>query len=135
MSSLSKIKQKQIYMSNFNKCSCEFIQIIVKEFPDDIDVIYAKNTIYALQKTNPRILIQYWLTYIYIPNKESIHNLDISFIVNDDYKALEEFRGGEQVREVLVRLRQPISNLNDDIKKKASTCILNMSKLSFLYFS
>jgi hypothetical protein len=55
--------------------------------------------------------------------------------VEDDYKTLDEFRGGENVREVLVRLREPISNLNSEIKKKAAMYILNMSKLSFLYFS
>ena len=135
MSMLSKMKQKKIYMTNFNICSCEFVDMIVNEFPTDPEVIYAKNSIYALQKTNPRILIQYWLTYIYIPNKDKIHDLDVSFIVEDDYKTLDEFRGGENVREVLVRLREPISNLNSEIKKKAAMYILNMSKLSFLYFS
>ena len=134
MSMLSKMKQKQIYMTNFNKCSCEFVDIIVKEFPTDTEVIYAKNSIYALQKTNPRILIQYWLTYIYIPNKDKIHDLDISFIVEDDYKTLDEFRGGENVREVLVRLREPISNLNNEIKKKSSNVYFKYVKIIFFIF-
>ena len=70
------------------------------------------------------------LAYLHIFIQKKIHNLDVSFIVEDDY-SLDEFRGGETVREVLIKLRQPISNLNDDIKRKAAICILNMSKLSF----
>ena len=131
------ISKKNIYMKNFGKLSESFIEVIEKEFPDDIEVRFAKNAILTLKKTNPRLLMNYWLTYIYMPNKEQIDVYDYSFIMNIDKfdNILEGFAQGEQIKNALNRLQSPVMNMSEENKKLWMTFVNNMSKLSVLYFS
>lgn len=129
------VSRKIIYMKNFLKCLDEFINSIDEKFPNDVDVTYARNGIEKIKKSNPRILIEYWLNYVYLPNKDKIHNNDISFIIDGDHRVLDGVNGGTKVRDAIFRLKEPISKLDEPIKNTLGVYILNMSKLSILYFS
>jgi len=131
----SSLNKKPLYLKNFGTCIDEFIKTVEDEFPNDVDVKYAKNGIATIKKSNPRVLVEYWLKYVYIPNKDKIHNGDVSFIIDGDHRVLDGFDGGAKVKDALFRLKDPISKLNKDLITKLATYILNMSKLSVLYFS
>ena len=131
----SSSNKKPLYLKSFGTCIDEFIKLVEDEFPNDVDVKYAKNGISAIKKSNPRMLVECWLKYVYIPNKDKIHNNDLSFIIDGDHGILDDFDGGAKVKDALFRLKEPISKLNKDMVTKLATYILNMSKLSVLYFS
>jgi len=129
--------KKQVYMKNFGVLSESFIQVIEDQFPADIDVKFAKNAILALKKTNPRMLMNYWLIYIYVPNRDQIDRGDYHFLDNiEKYnKLLDECEYGSSVKESLLRLKTPVYKLDPEHLSMWMDYVLKMSKLSFLYFS
>ena len=128
-------QQKQVYMKGFNTCIAEFIDLVDREFPNDHDITYAKNAILTVKKTNPRILVEYWLQYIFVPNKDKISALDITVLTEGHHEVLDGIKGGEKIREAIQRFRGPISKMDTDKQYEVATLIFKISKLSCLYFS
>ena len=134
MSKSTPAQKKQLSSLFFQEMD-KFIKEVDEHFPNDRDVLYAKNGISAIRKTNPRLVIDSWLSYIYLPHSEYINECNLSFITNGNYEILNNVNGGEAVKQSLFRLREPISSLPEDKLKEVADIILKMSKLSFLYAS
>ena len=47
-------------VSAFNDHFMEMVDDIVAVFPDDLDILSAKNSLKALRKLNPKMLIRSW---------------------------------------------------------------------------
>ena len=58
------------YLSAFNNQFMEFIEDVLKLFPNDVDLIASKNTILLMKKFNPTIVIKTWRDLIAIPYHE-----------------------------------------------------------------
>ena len=56
----------------FNNHFTEFLEDIQNVFPDNIDIQTAKNSLIAIRKTNPRLLIKIWNSYISQPYSRQI---------------------------------------------------------------
>ena len=127
--------EKATIQKGFNNHFKELMSDIETVLPDDLDVKTAKNSITALMKVNPKIVICVWHRRILLEYKDQIEAGDISFFLKKDY-SVDVSLGDktDTVVDALNRLRGPIVNLGTHNHEKAMQYLQNLSKLSELYF-
>ena len=124
----------QTILKAFNDQLGEFLEDIHSIFPEDKSILKSKNSLLALKKVNPKIIIQVWFNNITIPYKEQIDDGNISFFFEKDYSNdLNSFEGTENIQEGIDRLREPIKNMGKDNQDKCMQYIQNLTGLSLLY--
>jgi len=124
----------QTILKAFNDQLGEFLEDIHSIFPEDKSILKSKNSLLALKKVNPKIIIQVWFNNITIPYKEHIDDGNISFFFEKDYSNdLNSFEGTENIQEGIDRLREPIKNMGKDNQDKCMQYIQNLTGLSLLY--
>ena len=117
----------------FNDHFAEFVSDIQSVFPDDPDILTAKNSLLAIRKANPKLLVKIWVKYVYHPYKDQIDNGDINFFLTKDYATdLTRSDNSEKIMEAIDRLRNPIKNMNPENQAKTMKYIQNLSKLSVM---
>jgi len=128
----------QNILSGFNDHFNEFLNDILSVFPDNIDIIAAKNSIVLIRKTNPKIIIQIWNNYVVGKYTKEIEMGNIDFFISKDYSSdlnnLDDSKK-TKITESIDRLRKPIKMMNDADRDKSMKYIQNLTKLSTLYFS
>ena len=123
-------------LSAFNNQFKEFMNDILRIFPDDKDLMTTKNMLSTLQKGNPRLLIQIWKSFITDPYASEIEIGDINFFINKDYKSdVGQLGDSEKIVKAIDRLREPIKNMDTDKQQAWMKYIQNLSKLSTMYMT
>jgi hypothetical protein len=123
---------KSIVMKAFLKQFTDFVMDIQGVFPDNTDIDSAKTTLFLITKTNPRILLNAWLTYIVGPYADKIDKGDIGFFLDKDYTHDLEYMGNAVMQKVDT-LREPIREMGVDNQAKSMKYIQNLTKLANLY--
>jgi len=121
-------------LRTFNTHIFEFLDDIIRIFPDNLDIQTAKTSFLAIKQANPTIIIKTWVQYIYIPYKETIDSGNIEFFFNKDYSEdLAYIANSKEVLKIVDTLRGPVSNMSDQQKQFTMEYLQNLSKLSFMY--
>lgn len=125
---------QSVILSKFNEHFVEFITDIQQVFPEDVDVLSAKNSLIMIKKANPKIIIKIWKTHIVDKYIEKIEVGDISFFINKDYTDdLSKTYFSGKITEGIDRLRAPIRAMTSENQQKTMKYIQNLTKLSMLY--
>ena len=123
-------------LSAFNDHFLEFVQDIQNVFPEDRDILVAKNSLLAIKKANPKMIIKIWNTFIVSKYKKEIENGDIEFFINKDYSqdlnAVQQDQTN-QITQAIDRLRQPVKQMTSENQEKTMKYIQNLTKLASLY--
>ena len=119
-------------LSAFNDHFLEFINDVQRVFPDDVDVLSAKNSLIAIRKANPKMIVKIWKIFIGGKYKQQIEAGDISFFIEKDYSADIQSTNSDQIMYSINRLRNPIKNMGKENQSKVMTYIKNLTKLSEL---
>lgn len=121
-------------LRTFNTHLFEFLDDVIRIFPDNLDIQTAKTTFQTIKQANPTIIIKTWIQYIYMPYKDAIDNGDVDFFFKKDYSSdLAELANMSEVMNVIDKLREPVSNMTPQQKQFTADYIKNLSKLSVLY--
>ena len=117
----------------FNNHFEEFIGDIQAVFPEDPDILTAKNAVMAIRKANPKLLSKIWVTYVVVPYRNQIELGDISFFLEKDYSNdVSKNDNAEKIMESIDRLRGPIRNMSSENQEKTMKYIQNLTKLSLM---
>ena len=117
----------------FNDHFAEFVNDIQSVFPDDPDLLTAKNSLIAIRKANPKLLVKIWVKYVVVPYKDKIDVGDINFFINKDYSDdLEKNDNSDKIMESIDRLRNPIKQMSVENQVKTMKYIQNLSKLALM---
>ena len=117
----------------FNDHFSEFINDIQTVFPNDVDILTAKNSIALIRKSNPKLLSKIWVTYVVTPYITEIERGDISFFISRDYSNdLSKNDNYDKIMESINRLRGPVMNMTKEDQEKTMKYIQNLSKLALL---
>ena len=117
----------------FNDHFSEFVNDVQSVFPDDADILTAKNALLAIRKANPKLLVRIWMKYVYTPYKEQIEAGDINFFLTKDYSAdLARNDNADKIMESIDRLRKPVKDMSPENQAKTMKYIQNLSKLAKL---
>jgi len=122
-------------LTAFNEHFVEFISDIQAVFPEDVDILSAKNSLLAIKKINPKMIIKIWKTHIVDKYIEQIEKGDISFFINKDYSTdlSKTYFSSNKIMEGINRLRAPIREMSVENQGKTMKYIQNLTKLSILY--
>lgn len=117
----------------FNDHFSEFVDDVQSVFPDDIDILTAKNALIAIRKANPKLIVKIWFKYVYSPYKEQIESGNVDFFISKDYSNdLSNNHNADKIMESINRLRKPIKDMSPENQAKTMKYIQNLSKLSLL---
>jgi len=123
-------------LSAFNDHFVEFVTDIQSVFPEDHDILVAKNSLLAIRKANPKMIVKIWNTYIVGKYKSEIEKGDITFFINKDYSQdLIYASNSDKIIESIDRLRMPIKSMNASEQAKTMKYIQNLTKLASIYES
>ena len=118
----------------FNKYFFEFIDDIIRIFPDNVDVYNSKTSFDLFKKANPTCLLKAWKTFVYEPYHDVIQQGYIDFFFEKDYKDdLKQMANANQIMGVIDTIREPLRDLDVKNKEIAVKYIQNLSKLANLY--
>jgi hypothetical protein len=117
----------------FNDHFAEFVNDIQNVFPEDVDILAAKNALLAIRKANPKMIIKIWTTFIVGKYKGEIEAGNLGFFMNKDYSddvAISVY--SDKITESIDRLRGPIRNMSVEDQAKVMKYIQNLTKLAAL---
>jgi hypothetical protein len=121
-------------LTAFNDHFAEFVDDVYNVFPDDPNILTAKNALITIRKANPKMIVKIWNTYIVGKYKKEIENGDISFFINKDYSQdLVHADNSGKIIESIDRLRMPIKSMNSSEQSKTMKYIQNLTKLASMY--
>jgi hypothetical protein len=117
----------------FNDHFTEFVNDVQSVFPNDTDILTAKNALLTIRKANPKLLVKIWLKYVYSPYKEQIEAGNINFFLTKDYSSdLARNDNADKIMESIDRLRNPVKEMSAENQAKTMKYIQNLSKLAML---
>ena len=115
----------------FNDHFVEFITDIHNVFPEDPDILAAKNSLIAIRKANPKLIVKIWIKYVATPYQDRIMAGDINFFIEKDYSNdLTRSGNSDQIMESIDRLRNPVKLMNPDNQQKTMKYIQNLCKIA-----
>jgi accessory colonization factor AcfC len=120
-------------LTAFNDHFAEFVTDIQNVFPEDTDVLTAKNSLLAIRKANPKMIVKIWSTFIVGKYQKEIEQGDISFFITKDYS--QDVAGSkhpDRIVEAIDRLREPIKQMSPESQAKTMKYIQNLTKLALL---
>ena len=120
-------------LTAFNDHFLEFVNDVHAVFPEDADILSAKNSLITIRKANPKMIVKIWNTFIVGKYKAEIEAGDLDFFMNKDYSAdLSVSQNPDKIMESINRLRDPIRNMGPDNQAKVLKYIQNLTKLAEL---
>jgi hypothetical protein len=123
-------------LTAFNDHFVEFVSDVHSVFPQDTDVLAAKNALLAIRKANPKLIIKIWNVYIVGKYKNEIESGNLDFFMNKDYSNdVANADNSSKIVESIDRLRAPIKSMSKDNQEKTMKYIQNLTKLASIYES
>jgi accessory colonization factor AcfC len=117
----------------FNDHFADFINDIQSVFPEDVDILSAKNALIAIRKANPRMIVKMWNSFIVSKYRNEIAAGNLEFFMNKDYaNDVSNTQNSDKIMESIDRLREPIRNMGPDNQSKVMKYIQNLTKLAEL---
>lgn len=121
-------------LSLFNNHLIELFNDVLNIFPENTDILTSKNSIIAVKKMNPSIVIKIWKKYIALPYQKQIEANDVTFFIGKDYtNDLVNAYNSDSTLEMINRLRDPVSKMNPSDQDKTMKYIKNLTKMSLMY--
>jgi hypothetical protein len=114
----------------------EFVEDIMRIFPNDVDILSAKNSFTLIRKANPKLIIKIWQSYVVDKYSREIDDGDIRFFLDKDYgEDLTRAQNSDQIIAAIDRLRNPVKMMSPDEQGKTMKYIQNLKKLCVMYHS
>jgi accessory colonization factor AcfC len=118
-------------LTAFNDHFMEFVSDIQSVFPNDVDILTAKNSLLAIRKANPKMIVKIWNSCIVSKYKNEIEAGNISFFINKDYSEdVSEAQNSDKIMEIIDKFREPIRQMTNENQSKTMRYIQNLTKLS-----
>lgn len=117
----------------FNDHFLDFLNDVQSVFPEDADILTAKNALVAIRKANPKMIVKIWKAFIADKYRAQIQAGDIAFFVNKDYASdVSGASGADKIMDSIDRLREPVRNMGPENQAKVMKYIQNLTKLADL---
>ena len=120
-------------LTAFNDHFFEFLNDVQNVFPQDADILTARNALSTVRKANPKMIVKIWNAFIVGKYKGEIEAGNIEFFINKDYSTdVSAASNSDKIMESINRLREPIKNMTPDNQAKVMKYIQNLTKLAEL---
>lgn len=120
-------------LTAFNDHFIDFINDVHLVFPEDADILSAKNSLSLIRKANPKMIVKIWNAFIVGKYKGEIEAGNLDFFINKDYSQdVSNAANSDKIMESIDRLRAPIKNMSEENQAKVMKYIQNLTKLAQL---
>ena len=113
----------------------EFMDDILRLFPNNLDLKTGKTFIVGLTKVSKRKLIGIWKTSVVDIYEDAIMNGDKEYFINKDYSEDLGEGGTDKMMSVIEDVRTLIRNTSEENKDKAIKYLQNLTKICKLYYA
>ena len=118
-------------LTAFNDHFIEFVSDIQNVFPEDADILTAKNALIAIRKANPKMIVKIWNAYIVGKYRSEIESGNLEFFMNKDYSQdVSGASNSDKIMDSINRLREPIKHMTPESQAKTMKYIQNLTKLA-----
>jgi hypothetical protein len=129
------------YLTIFNDQFMEFIEDIVRLFPDRTGLKTTKQVFETARKMNPKIIMEMLNMYLLKKYENEIMSDNFDFFVNKDYtdevytipKSDGIKANNEQILREIEKIREPLNELSNENKEKILQYFKNLIQLTTLY--
>ena len=125
---------KSLLLSAFNTQFFDFVTDIELVFSEDMSIKKAKMALNMIKKVNPALIIKIWYTYVCSQYENEIHNDNINFFIEKDYK--KDFlyiKSSDDIINNIDKIREPVRNMSKENQEKSLMYVKNLCILSKLY--
>jgi len=123
-------------LKTFNDHFIEFVSDVQSVFPENIDLLTAKNAFLAIRKANPRIIIKIFKAQVSDPYQKEIDSGDLGFFIVKDYaNDLVDADNSKQIMDAIDGLRNPVKQMDAENQAKVMKYLQNLKKLATIYES
>ena len=130
------MSNKSSLLTAFNDHFFEFIEDILRVFPDDKDILLAKNCLLFIRKANPKLIHNVWTIDVIGKYKSQIQEGNIDFFIHKDYSDdIKPDQYQKQIMDSIDRLRSSVASMEKENMDKIIKYMQNLTKLSDLYNS
>jgi hypothetical protein len=120
-------------LTAFNDHFIDFINDVQRVFPEDSDILTAKNALLLVRRANPKMIVKIWNAYIVSKYKHQIEEGNLDFFINKDYSSdVSSAENSDKIMESINRLREPIKNMGSENQAKVIKYMQNLTKLAEL---
>ncbi len=121
-------------LKTFNDHFIEFIEDIIKVFPENSDLVSIKNSFISFRKLNPKLVLGVFRTYVIDKYSGEIDSKNIDFFINKNYETdLQDNSSSSMIIEKIDKLRDPVREMSEDNQQKVLKYLQNLKKLCLLY--
>ena len=118
-------------LTAFNDHFLDFLNDVQSVFPEDPDILTAKNALIAIRKANPKMIVKIWKGFIADKYRDQIATGDIGFFITKDYSSdVAKASGSDKIMESIDRLREPVRQMGPENQEKVMKYIQNLTKLA-----
>ena len=128
------MSNKTLVIQAFFKHFDEFMEDILRVYPDNKKYLKLRMYFDAIKKANPRMLLMCWKTMITEPYRQQIESGDINFFMNKDYaEDVDWVNKRHNIEEQVTEFIASVRGMSDENISKAMTYVQNLSKIGDLY--
>ena len=126
-------------MSSILKAFCnhliEFLDDVIRIFPENLDIRTGKTFIESIKRVNPRRLIVLWKECVLDLYEEQINEGNLDFFINKNYTSDLGENSTDKGKQIIEDLRFLVKGASLESQEKAMKYIQNLTKLCKLYFT
>ena len=136
ISSQINLQMKSQFLKTFNDQFMQFVEDIISVFPEDPDLVLAKNAFVFFRKSNPKVIIDVWYRYVVQKYKQVIEDGDVIFFIEKDYgeDVVNLSEWSSKSLQGINRLREPIKKMNPENQAKSMKYVQNLTILASHYW-
>jgi len=125
---------KSTLLRAFNNHFFDFIDDIIRIFPENTELPKSKISFSTIKQANPTAMVKAWHKFIYLKYNDIIQQGDVSFFYEKDYSSdIGHLKNADKIMHTIDSLREPIKNMSDTNKAHAMKYIQNLTKLCIMY--
>jgi hypothetical protein len=120
---------KSMIMRTFNKQLSDFVEEIVKLFPNQMDIQTAISSMEVVRGSNPSLLIKMWYQKIYSPYRQEIDS------GNYEHFSHITFSQDDQISMIVEKIKTYVEMMSTENRQHTMKYVQILSKLSEKYQS
>jgi hypothetical protein len=126
--------RKAIIVTNFNKLLNQLLEDISAVFPENTDILMAKEMLNGLNYIANSAVITLWYTYVNMRYQTEIMEANLEFFLQKDYS--QDFANKANSGIIIAaidKIRDPIRQMSESNKATSLKYIQNLCKLAAMY--
>jgi len=113
----------------------EFLEDVIRVFPENLDIKTGKTFIEGIKRVNPRRLVILWKECVLDLYEDQINDGDLNFFINKNYNSDLGENSSDKGKQIIEDMKYLVKGASEANQQKAMRYIQNLTKLCKLYFT